>query len=130
MTEQLLLCPFCGEKPVQVSHLKAYEQSTFGRFRCETFDCPISGLTINERMWNGRTPAGANDLVLTICRMSFAEQYRLAFLVAENIGYDLKSRDPLADLSKQCVCGSIFPNDVHHSDCPLATTPMPSKGAM
>lgn len=52
---ELLPCPFCGELPIRVSHLKSYEQSTHGRFRCETFDCPISGLTINERMWNQRS---------------------------------------------------------------------------
>ena len=44
-------------------------------------------------------------LLLTALLLSPAQQYRLAFLIAENVGFALKSNDPLADLSKP---GSVF----------------------
>lgn len=43
--------------------------------------------------------AEVERLFLTALLLSAAQQYRLAFLIAENIGYDLKSREPMSDLS-------------------------------
>lgn len=53
---ELLPCPFCNAQPVPLSQLKAYEQSTAGRFRCENTadDCPIAGLTMTSSEWNTR----------------------------------------------------------------------------
>jgi len=48
---------------------------------------------------NNKELAEVERLFLTALLLSAAQQYRLAFLIAENVGYDLKSRDPLAELS-------------------------------
>lgn len=49
--------------------------------------------------------AGEKEEVEIIRRAAFlmtaAQQYRLAFLIAENLGYSLKSDDPLSDLSRE-----------------------------